>query len=153
MHAVSQNPVPSLGREKRILKPVCPESGRGAVTIPGSGVAAGHEQVEEAEQLARELRRPRPSDSVGEIGETETAVRYVDSSNYEVVGISERKREALEAVEVEEQVVLCGVVSGLMKGKYWVGVGVVEAAGMDERDDTQVASRSDLLGPACSGSA
>lgn len=143
--------MPSLAREKRILKPVCPESECGAVTVPGSGVAAGHEQVEEAEQLARELRRPRPSDLVEEIGETETAVRCVGSSNYQVVGISERKREALEAVEVEEQVVICGVASGLMKGKCWVGV--VEAAGMDEGDDTQVASRSDLLGPACSGSA
>lgn len=151
MHAVSQNQVPSLVRERQILKSACPESGRGAVTIPDSGVAAGHEHVEEAEQLARELRRPRPSDSVEVIGETERAVRYVDSSNYEVVGISEREREALEVVEAEEQVVLSGVASGLMKGKCWVGV--VEVAGMDGKDDTQVASRSDLLGPAYSGSA
>ena len=153
MHAVSQSPVPSLARERRILKPACPESGRGAVTVPDSGVAVEHEQVVEAEQLARGLRRPRPSDSVEEIGETETIVRYVGSSNYEAVGISEREREVLEVVEVEEQVVLSGVVSGPTKGKYWVGVGVVEAAGMDEKGDTQVASRSDLLGPAYSGSA
>ena len=46
--------------------------------------------------------------------ETETAVRCVDSSNFEAVGISEKERKALEVVEVEEQVVL----SELMKGKY-----------------------------------
>jgi hypothetical protein len=61
VYATSQHPMPSLAREKRILKSACHKSGREGATAPDLGVVAEHGQVQEAvKPLVLQLDRPRP---------------------------------------------------------------------------------------------